>query len=87
MWQVRQPLYDSSVGRWRQYEAHLGPLLKALARSGRYGGDQAGEAALLPVPVSATLPLRPAPQQVRDRIAQVGPVQRVEMEFIDTIGL
>lgn len=29
-WQVRQPLYDKSVGRWRQYEAHLGPLLEAL---------------------------------------------------------
>jgi hypothetical protein len=28
--QVRQPLYASSVGRWRNYEAHLGPLLEAL---------------------------------------------------------
>ena len=25
-WQVRQPVYTSSVERWRRYEAHLGPL-------------------------------------------------------------
>ena len=25
-WQVRQPLYSSSVERWRAYEAHLGPV-------------------------------------------------------------
>jgi tetratricopeptide (TPR) repeat protein len=29
-WQVRQPLYDRSVGRWREYEHHLAPLLEAL---------------------------------------------------------
>jgi tetratricopeptide (TPR) repeat protein len=29
-WQVRQPLYGSSVGRWRRYEAALAPLLAAL---------------------------------------------------------
>jgi len=28
--QVRQPLYTSSVERWRKYEKHLGPLLAAL---------------------------------------------------------
>ncbi|RME34024.1 MAG: sulfotransferase, partial [Gammaproteobacteria bacterium] len=28
--QVRRPLYTSSVGRWRNYERHLGPLLEAL---------------------------------------------------------
>jgi hypothetical protein len=27
-WQVRQPIYSSSVGRWRNYERHLGPLLE-----------------------------------------------------------
>ena len=32
-WQVRQPLYADSVGRWRRYERHLGPLLEALADS------------------------------------------------------
>ena len=30
-WQVRQPLYNRSVGRWRHYEPHLGPLLQELA--------------------------------------------------------
>jgi hypothetical protein len=29
--QVRQPVYTSSVGRWRPYEPWLGPLTKALA--------------------------------------------------------
>ena len=29
-WQVRQPLYQSSAGRWRNYEKHLGPLFAAL---------------------------------------------------------
>jgi tetratricopeptide (TPR) repeat protein len=28
--QVRRPLYASSVGRWRKYAPHLGPLLAAL---------------------------------------------------------
>ncbi len=30
MTQVRQPIYKSSVERWRTYEKHLGPLLDAL---------------------------------------------------------
>jgi tetratricopeptide (TPR) repeat protein len=30
VWQVRQPLYSSSVGRWRHYRKHLGPLLHGL---------------------------------------------------------
>jgi tetratricopeptide (TPR) repeat protein len=29
-WQVRQPMYDSSVGRWRHYRDHLQPHLGAL---------------------------------------------------------
>jgi tetratricopeptide (TPR) repeat protein len=29
--QVRQPIYRSSIGRWRRYEAQLQPLLEALA--------------------------------------------------------
>ncbi len=33
--QVRQPLYASSVGRWRKYEKHLGPLKAALGPGGR----------------------------------------------------
>ena len=28
--QVRQPIYNTSVERWRKYEKHLGPLLDAL---------------------------------------------------------
>ncbi len=34
MWQVRQPIYDSSVGRWRNYERHLGPLIDGLTAAG-----------------------------------------------------
>jgi tetratricopeptide (TPR) repeat protein len=30
LWQVRQPLYSSSVGRWRHYDKHLGSLLATL---------------------------------------------------------
>jgi len=29
--QVRQPIYDKSIGRWKNYEKYLQPLLKALA--------------------------------------------------------
>jgi tetratricopeptide (TPR) repeat protein len=32
-WQVRQPIYSSSIGRWRHYEKHLAPLFATL-----YGG-------------------------------------------------
>lgn len=30
LWQVRQPLYQRSSGRWRHYANHLGPLREAL---------------------------------------------------------
>jgi hypothetical protein len=30
-WQVRQPIYDSSIGRWRHFECHLEPMLKILS--------------------------------------------------------
>ena len=30
VWQVRQPIYTGSVGRWRHYQRHLGPLLETL---------------------------------------------------------
>jgi tetratricopeptide (TPR) repeat protein len=30
MWQVRQPLYQTSIDRWRHYDSHLGPLKSAL---------------------------------------------------------
>jgi len=29
-WQVRQPLYQTSKARWRNHEAHLSPLIKAV---------------------------------------------------------
>jgi len=29
-WQVRQPIYKTSVQRWKNYEKHLGPLKEAL---------------------------------------------------------
>lgn len=29
-WQVRQPIYNSSVERWRRYERHLRPLVESL---------------------------------------------------------
>jgi len=31
-WQVRQPIYTRSVGRWRNYERHLSSLFKALGK-------------------------------------------------------
>ncbi|MBI1212787.1 MAG: tetratricopeptide repeat protein [Alphaproteobacteria bacterium] len=30
VWQVRQPIYKQSAGRWKNYEAHIGHLRKAL---------------------------------------------------------
>ena len=30
LWQVRQPIYRTSVQKWRKYQEHLGPLLDAL---------------------------------------------------------
>ncbi|HUI17786.1 MAG TPA: sulfotransferase, partial [Alphaproteobacteria bacterium] len=32
-WQVRQPIYASSVGRWKHYRKHLAPLFAALGRT------------------------------------------------------
>lgn len=29
-WQVRRPIYTSSVGKWKAYEKHIGPLLAVL---------------------------------------------------------
>ena len=30
-WQVKQPIYTRSIGRWRHYQDHLAPLLAVLA--------------------------------------------------------
>lgn len=32
VWQVRQPIYQSSKAKWRRYEKHLAPLVKATNR-------------------------------------------------------
>ena len=37
--QVRRPPYASSVGKWRRYERHLGPLLEALGPYAKGEGD------------------------------------------------
>jgi hypothetical protein len=29
-WQVRQPIYRGSVGRWKRYEPWLGPMIEAM---------------------------------------------------------
>ncbi len=52
-WQVRQPIYKTSIGRWRAYEKFLGPLREAL---------DAGENS--PPPVSSA---SPAPNPGRRR--------------------
>lgn len=45
VWQVRQPIYTRSVGRWRHYERHLGPLLDVLAiRTGEQVSNLSSEA-------------------------------------------
>ncbi len=38
-WQVRQPLYRSSVERWRRYEKHIQPLVQRLADRGVVTGS------------------------------------------------
>ncbi len=40
MTQVRQPIYKSSIGRWRRYSDHLAPLLQGLGDISRYGTDE-----------------------------------------------
>lgn len=40
-WQVRQPLYRTSVDRWKPYEKHLQPLIRALAGEEAASLDQA----------------------------------------------
>ena len=36
-WQVRQPIYQNSIGRWRHYERHMGPLMAVLSRQTNTG--------------------------------------------------
>jgi hypothetical protein len=37
--QVRQPIYNKSVARWKNYEAHLGPLMEALGMASIEAGS------------------------------------------------
>ena len=54
--QVRQPLYATSVGRWRGYAAGLKPLLRALRRAVLdYEGGAAGRAGPQGQPSTAAL--------------------------------
>lgn len=39
LFQVRQPIYRSGVGRWRRYEKHAQPLIAALAQRAQRGAD------------------------------------------------
>jgi tetratricopeptide (TPR) repeat protein len=39
LWQVRQPLFTGSVGRWQHYSRHLAPLLARLAEGLPNGGN------------------------------------------------
>jgi tetratricopeptide (TPR) repeat protein len=38
-WQVRQPMYRTALGRWQNYQQHLGPLLASLAKNGQPTDD------------------------------------------------
>ena len=40
MTQVRQPIYHSSIGRWRRYQDYLGPLLEKLGIDHCFGVRQ-----------------------------------------------
>jgi tetratricopeptide (TPR) repeat protein len=44
MWQVRQPIYHRSVGRWRHYQRHLEPLFEVLAPGRGVDAAQSGTA-------------------------------------------
>ncbi|HET9444742.1 MAG TPA: sulfotransferase [Steroidobacteraceae bacterium] len=39
VWQVREPLYQRSSGRWRNYAAHIAPLQTILRKAGIATGD------------------------------------------------
>ena len=43
-YQVRQPVYLSSVGRWKHYERHLGELMNALDGSSSAAGSASADA-------------------------------------------
>ena len=37
--QVREPVYQTSIGRWRNYETQLAPLVEALREAGYVEGS------------------------------------------------
>jgi tetratricopeptide (TPR) repeat protein len=43
--QVREPIFTRGVGRWRRYEAHLGPLIEALGPYAPGSADATGTGA------------------------------------------
>ncbi|MEM0985386.1 MAG: sulfotransferase [Pseudomonadota bacterium] len=53
-WQVRQPLYTSSRGRWRNYEAHIGLLLDALSEEVEAYEERLAENASGSIPASVS---------------------------------
>jgi tetratricopeptide (TPR) repeat protein len=59
--QVRRPLYRSSIGRWRAYADHLGPLLETL------GIDPAAAPAV--TPVAATRATKAAAKRAQKPVA------------------
>ncbi len=50
-WQVRQPLFTRSIGRWRKYKRHLGPLLEALGKTKRSWNSPRDDAGERPLPL------------------------------------
>jgi hypothetical protein len=42
-WQVRQPVYSTSVGKWKQFEPWLGPLIESLGDLARDQRDKPGD--------------------------------------------
>lgn len=48
-WQVRQPMYTSSVKRWQSYDKYLGPLKKILEAPREWEADEAEGATRTPV--------------------------------------
>jgi len=56
-WQVRQPIYDRSVGRWRNYAAHMAALSARLNEAGydyAATADHAAPAATHPIAAPST---------------------------------
>jgi hypothetical protein len=55
-WQVRQPIYGDSIGRWRHYEKYLEPLKRVLASTSREDAARRQAGRLRGAIDNATLP-------------------------------